>query len=298
MRLEYPVVGADEKSRVLLVHGTAPVAVKGDWKIIRLRKVPEILIDRANVWRPLRAGVSVGHVDITAGTLGYYATYQNEVMLLSNAHVFHPEPWVRDMPLNRIILQPGPLDVKERGWDVADPKLVAGEFEKHMQVKLETAECAAARAWLAWQNFLLSLIGSRTRFAPISVEKNRVDAALARPTAQFKNAVMLDDGREYVPKKIFGLLFAGSDADGLYIYCKARNVERELGCTIMGEVGEAGLGDAVRKCGRTTGCTAGPVVATNLTVRVWYGAGFAVFEDCGAVMSRVAGGDSGSLVFE
>jgi hypothetical protein len=60
--------------------------------------------------RPLRIGVSVGHVDITAGTLGCFVSRNDgasRVLILSNNHVLANEDRAK---LNDPILQPGPID--------------------------------------------------------------------------------------------------------------------------------------------------------------------------------------------
>ena len=38
-------------------------------------------------WRPASGGVSIGHINITAGTLGCLATRDGELFILSNNHV-------------------------------------------------------------------------------------------------------------------------------------------------------------------------------------------------------------------
>lgn len=64
--------------------------------------------DRDRRWRPAPAGVSVGHPDITAGTLGSppLSTANGETVLLTNAHVAAPDGAAAGDPL----LQPGPAD--------------------------------------------------------------------------------------------------------------------------------------------------------------------------------------------
>ena len=69
----------------------------------------------------------------------------------------------------------------------------------------------------------------------------------------------------------------------------------EIG-TIKG-VAVAGLGDAVKKSGRTTGLTTGVIIQTDVTVDVSYGAGqVARFTDQLMAGPMSAGGDSGSAV--
>ena len=59
------------------------------------------------------------------------------------------------------------------------------------------------------------------------------------------------------------------------------------------------VGQAVKKCGRTSGLTTGTVQAINVTVQVQYSAGIATFTD--QIMlpgSFIRSGDSGSLMVE
>lgn len=57
--------------------------------------------------RPLRPGVSIAHVDVTAGTLGAFVTVDGAVHALSNYHVLAGSPRAR---AGDVVLQPGPAD--------------------------------------------------------------------------------------------------------------------------------------------------------------------------------------------
>ncbi|WP_225752686.1 hypothetical protein [Actinotalea sp. Marseille-Q4924] len=57
--------------------------------------------------RPLRPGVSVAHVDVTAGTLGAFVTVDGRLHALSNHHVLVGSPAARE---GDAVLQPGPAD--------------------------------------------------------------------------------------------------------------------------------------------------------------------------------------------
>lgn len=78
--------------------------------------------------RPVRPGVSIAHVDVTAGTLGGFVTVDGEVCAMSNHHVLVGDRGELGDP----VLQPGPYD---GGADPADRigsvaalvPLVAGE---------------------------------------------------------------------------------------------------------------------------------------------------------------------------
>ena len=57
--------------------------------------------------RPLRPGVSIAHVDVTAGTLGAFVHKDGGVHALSNYHVLSGSPQAK---VGDVILQPGPAD--------------------------------------------------------------------------------------------------------------------------------------------------------------------------------------------
>lgn len=57
--------------------------------------------------RPLRPGVSIAHVDVSAGTLGAFVTVDGVVHALSNYHVLAGSPRAQ---VGDLVLQPGPAD--------------------------------------------------------------------------------------------------------------------------------------------------------------------------------------------
>ncbi|MDT0164640.1 hypothetical protein Q9R32_03620 [Actinotalea sp. AC32] len=57
--------------------------------------------------RPLRPGVSIAHVDVTAGTLGAFVRVGGVLHALSNYHVLAGSPDARE---GDVVLQPGPAD--------------------------------------------------------------------------------------------------------------------------------------------------------------------------------------------
>jgi hypothetical protein len=57
--------------------------------------------------RPLRPGISIAHVDVTAGTLGAFVRKDGVVHALSNYHVLSGSPQGR---VGDAVLQPGPAD--------------------------------------------------------------------------------------------------------------------------------------------------------------------------------------------
>lgn len=57
--------------------------------------------------RPLRPGISIAHVDVTAGTLGAFVLKNGSVHALSNYHVLSGTPSAQ---VGDVIVQPGPAD--------------------------------------------------------------------------------------------------------------------------------------------------------------------------------------------
>lgn len=112
----------------------------------------QALPDRTARWRPAPGGVSVGHLAVTAGTLGCVVLRDGERLLLSNAHV------VADTNRGRPgdpVLQPAPADGGR------PPEDVLATLAEAVPVRW-----TRGRLWRA-------LRGGDPR--------NRVDAAVARP---------------------------------------------------------------------------------------------------------------------
>jgi hypothetical protein len=87
-------------------------------------KPPKDEVDpTARFGRPVPIGVSTGHPDITAGTIGCRVTDGTSVYALSNNHVYANE---NEASLGDNVLQPGPFD---GGKDPADAIGTLAEFE-------------------------------------------------------------------------------------------------------------------------------------------------------------------------
>jgi hypothetical protein len=126
--------------------------------------------------RPAPGGSSIGHRDITAGTLGCVVRQGGQVMILSNNHVLANSNAASP---GDPILQPGPYDGGKLPGD-----LIA---ELHQFVPISFAEpasdCGFARGVLALLNAGCQVIGSHTRYRAYRIQaaSNLVDAAIARP---------------------------------------------------------------------------------------------------------------------
>jgi hypothetical protein len=134
------------------------------------------LQSRTDRHRPAPGGVSIGHRDITAGTLGCLVKKDGQTFILSNNHVLANS---NDAQIGDPILQPGPYD----GGRL--PQDHIANLEQFVPISIAGAPivCPTARGIAALLNLLARLLGSGARLAAISagVEENLVDAAIARP---------------------------------------------------------------------------------------------------------------------
>ena len=132
---------------------------------------------RTDRQRPAPGGVSIGHTDITAGTLGCLVKRGSEILILSNNHVIANS---NDAERGDTILQPGPAD---GGRNPADK---IAELEDFVEITFNTPEppsdCQFASGVIALLNAGCSTIGSRTRYRIVrpQMEPNLVDAAIVR----------------------------------------------------------------------------------------------------------------------
>jgi hypothetical protein len=126
-------------------------------------------------WRPAPGGVSIGHIDITAGTLGCLVTRGNELFILSNNHVLANSNKGKE---GDPILQPGPYD----GGTLADR---IATLEAFVPINFGTAPptCPLTTGLIKLFNDLAKVLGSDHRLQGyrIAAETNQVDAAMARP---------------------------------------------------------------------------------------------------------------------
>ena len=213
-------------------------------------------------FRPAPGGVSIGHYQITAGTLGVVVRDKNtgERLILSNNHVLANS---NDANPGDPILQPGAAD----GGTVQDDQIgTLVRFQPiFFQQTPEPPGCNLAITYAAFGNFIARALGSDHRvnaYRP-QQEGNLIDAAVARP---LNNQDILDE-----------ILEIGA---------------------ISGTV-EAAPGMPVRKSGRTTTLTTGQIMSVATTVTVGYGAGKnAIFEDQLVSGAMSQPGDSGSLVVD
>ena len=138
-------------------------------------------------FRPAPGGVSIGHYEITAGTLGCLVHKNGELYILSNNHVLAN---CNDASIGDAILQPGPYD---GGLNPADKIAELSEFVP-ITYSGSSSSCPVANSIADVCNFLASVTGSDTRLQAVTTQaaENLVDAALARPLnpADLQNEIL------------------------------------------------------------------------------------------------------------
>ncbi len=210
--------------------------------------------------RPAPGGVSIGHLDITAGTLGCLVKKggQHDI-ILSNNHVLADS---NNAEVGDAILQPGPHDGGRYPADhIADlEQFIPIDFGEDIP-----SDCPIAMGVANILNRISRLFGRNARLQSVGKQAtaNLVDAAIATPL-----------NSEDVKDEIL-----------------------EIG-PVQG-IAEAELGMDIKKSGRTTGLMTGEILQMNVTLNVSYGDGLvAQFTD--QFMSGVIGqgGDSGSAVLD
>ncbi|MCR3718410.1 hypothetical protein LY15_000371 [Prauserella flava] len=221
---------------------------------------PDVLEHTERV-RPVRTGASIGHVDISAGTVGCLVRDNTDGsrQVLSNNHVLAN---MNDAEVGDPVVQPGPAD---GGVDPADR------------------------------------VATLTRWVDVVEDGNRVDCAIAAPTddALISGEVMDEQMPPVSPEHpAVGLLFAG-DCSGRIIGCRMTTVLEELDVTLV--AGDAAAAEpeedmVVEKVGRTTEYTSSVIEDDEVVVMVGFGGITAEFVDCFAVPGFGHAGDSGSII--
>jgi hypothetical protein len=127
-------------------------------------------------FRPAPGGVSIGHVGITAGTLGCWVTKNGQKVILSNNHVLANS---NAADIGDAVLQPGPFD---GGSFPQDHFANLTQFVP-ISFQGEPSGCQFANAVISVFNLGCRVIGSNTRYqvTKVQADDNRVDAAIATP---------------------------------------------------------------------------------------------------------------------
>jgi len=143
--------------------------------------------DPTQRYRPAPGGVSIGHINITAGTLGCLVKKNGTVYILSNNHVLANS---NDAEIGDPILQPGPYDGGQYPQDhIANlSEFIPIEFAG------QGSSCPIGGLAASVLNGLALMSGSKTRLIPTRVQAvdNLVDCAIAKPLNEFdvKNEIL------------------------------------------------------------------------------------------------------------
>jgi len=258
------VIGVTEKLKEIALHPKQIVpkeilGVKTD--VIQIGKIKSL--SYTTRYRPCPGGVSVGHKDITAGTIGLPKVYKDngDCLLLSNNHVLAN---CNDGVEGDAILQPGSYDAGHIEVDQL------ATLEEYIPIKwVDPSECSVAGVVQSTLNSISKVFKRQTRFYTEVEEPpiNLVDAALARPLngLDMKDTV-LDIGEPQ------GLNFAPE------------------------------LGMKVHKTGRTSEHTTGEITQLYATISVAYSPTMmgkqAIFTDQIITDKMGDPGDSGSSMFD
>jgi hypothetical protein len=134
------------------------------------------LQSRTDKIRPAPGGVSIGHKDITAGTLGCLVKKNGQVFILSNNHVLANS---NQAEIGDPILQPGPYD----GGSYPDDHIANLEEFVPINIIGLPDDCPIANAIASFLNGIAKLLGSHVALQAINQQPgdNLVDAAIARP---------------------------------------------------------------------------------------------------------------------
>lgn len=133
------------------------------------------LQDHTDRWRPAPGGVSIGHVDITGGTLGCLVTRGDDLFILANNHVLANSNAAEKRDP---IIQPARYD-----GGTLDDRIATLEDFIPLNFGAGPPSCSIATGVESFLNSLAKLLGSSHRVMAFQElpEANRVDAAIARP---------------------------------------------------------------------------------------------------------------------
>ena len=160
----------------LTVQDLVPAVVEGAPTDVIQTGVIRALQAPTGRFRPAPGGVSVGHVAITAGTLGCWVIKNGQKVILSNNHVLANS---NDAEIGDAVLQPGPFD----GGSFPQDHIANLMQFVPISFQGDPSECQFANAVVSVFNLGCRLIGSYTRYrvTKIQAEDNLVDAAIAAP---------------------------------------------------------------------------------------------------------------------
>lgn len=130
---------------------------------------------RTDRWRPAPGGVSIGHQQVSAGTLGCLVKRDGQVYILSNNHVLADS---NNASIGSNILQPGKYD----GGTLADRIALLTDFVP-IEFGGEPSDCKVGKTIAKLLNLSAFATKRQSRMRVINAEQaeNLVDAAIALP---------------------------------------------------------------------------------------------------------------------
>ncbi len=241
------------------------------------------------------SGVSIGHYQITAGTLGTIVTdtATGDKLILSNNHVLANSNMAT---VGDAILQPGTADGGQNPADkvatlerfvtirfIDDPDTPPTEPPpNNPPPPTGGSGCDIVSVLVALTNALASLLGSQQRVAPTSLASAAPTMPIATPSTTITAQVPENEVDCALARPLDPNMFTG----------EILNIGQVSGTK------PAMLGMAVRKSGRTTGYTEGTITLLNATVSVAYGSRTARYTGQIITGPMSQGGDSGSLLVD
>lgn len=228
--------------------------------VVETGPIGPLRLERQGPMRPVRPGVSIGHRNGSAGTLGCLVQRSGQPFLLSNNHVL---ALLNTARLGDMVLQPGPADGGTPDNAVGD--LAAFETIRFIDEPAPSQPAPPAN----WLERFLQMLGMRSASQPStapsapSIYLNRADAAIVRPYGNV----------QVVP----ALLDVNAPPAG---------------------IADPKLGVRVYKTGRSTGLTSGMITQVDVTVDVTYGSRTARYANQIMMTPFTQRGDSGALVID
>jgi len=262
------------------------VVEAGKWKLVpplRVVKKPS----KTTRIRPLEAGISIGNLSITAGSLGWYYKKGKKTLAGSNAHVFSEDPSKKSSKEKRIV-QPG-------HYDGGTAKDMIGHYVWHKQVHPigEGSNCTLSNSITKFLNGLYSLFNRKTRFSTYLQVSNHIDFAVSTLEVPYSEKFIDYD----ISQGFYGVGhgFAGSDKTSLI--CKGKYIEEEGYSPVKTSFVTPKKGDIVYKTGRTSCFNSARIIDTSGVSQVSYGSFVALFSDVIVTEHLLDPGDSGSFAW-
>ena len=235
--------------------------------------------------RPLVAGYSIGHINITAGTLGYFFRRISDgkgPLPGSNKHVFSDV--MGPTVLDKRIVQPGPAD----GGELP----IVGNYFDGTALKRGLNPFNAL--WMILVNLLYQLFGKDPPYDLTDSEPRHLDFAVMEATVEMVIDIAgLEDWDDFC-----GIWFAGSPSRSFF--CKAKYITEFGYEPVDANVKEAHAGDIVYK-GDSRTTPRGETRVLYESVYIWVGYGGygnnIPFDDVVMTEKLIEGGDSGTTAW-